>query len=217
MSGSPPSLTSATISNVICFLIFPISATSRLQRSIITSLTSFRTLLSLLTSTFLLDHPSHVTGNRATLRNAVDAHAKAFRTLKADLAEAKNEKAIDGRIGGDRQELYDVAVQSLTRLAQHLTGLRSGTGLQEELLKASKEGRIVVEEPSQSSGTPNDKTPQAAPSKAFFSPGADDTNVEDYFGHDGQLAAYGNLFVDFRESVGPQMRSLQVSLHLMVS
>jgi hypothetical protein len=146
--------------------------------------------------------------NRAALREAVDAHAKAFRTLKSDLAEAKNERAIDGRIGGDRREMYDVAVQSLTRLAQHLTGLRSGTGLQEELLKASKEGRIVVEEAASRTPLLDDTTPR--PTQPVFSPLNKEGAKDDYFGQDGQLAAYGNLFADFRESVGPQMRTLEV-------
>jgi hypothetical protein len=144
----------------------------------------------------------------------VEAHAKAFRTLKADLAEAKNERAIDGRIGGARRAMYDVAVQSLTRLAQHLTGLRSGTGLQEELLKASREGRIVVAEPPDKGNTPHGRTtPQpASPSQAFFSPSAKEATLQDYFGEDGRLAAQGNLFVDFREAVGPEMRALEVSI-----
>jgi len=41
---------------------------------------------------------------------------------------------------------YDAVVDSLTRLAQHLTGMRSGTGLQVELMNAQREGRITLDD-----------------------------------------------------------------------
>lgn len=37
-------------------------------------------------------------------------------------------------------KLYDAAIGSLARLAQHLNGLRSSTRLQEELIRAAREG-----------------------------------------------------------------------------
>lgn len=37
-------------------------------------------------------------------------------------------------------KLYDAAIGSLARLAQHLNGLRSSTRLQEDLIRAAREG-----------------------------------------------------------------------------
>lgn len=41
---------------------------------------------------------------------------------------------------------YDAAVESMTRLAQGLTGLRSGLTLQYDLMRAQREGRLEVSE-----------------------------------------------------------------------
>lgn len=41
---------------------------------------------------------------------------------------------------------YDAAVESMTRLAQGLTGLRSGLTLQYDLMRAQREGRLEVPE-----------------------------------------------------------------------
>jgi hypothetical protein len=70
----------------------------------------------------------------------VQNHASAFKTLKSDLAEAKHERIFDSRIRGNKLRLYDAAIGSLARLAQHLNGLRSSTRLQEELIRAAREG-----------------------------------------------------------------------------
>ena len=127
------------ISALICVLIFPSSATTRLQNSISKSLKSFSTLLDLLTSTFLLQKAT-IKESNSTLKDAVQNHASAFKTLKSDLAEAKHERIFDPRIRGNKLALYDAAIGSLARLAQHLNGLRSSTRLQEDLIRAAREG-----------------------------------------------------------------------------
>jgi len=134
-----PQLTTGCISALICVLIFPSSATTRLQNSISKSLKSFSTLLDLLTSTFLLEK-AIIKESKSTLKDAVQNHASAFKNLKSDLAEAKHERIFDPRIRGNKLKLYDAAIGSLARLAQHLNGLRSSTRLQEDLIRAAREG-----------------------------------------------------------------------------
>lgn len=69
-------------------------------------------------------------------------HSTAFKKLKTDLAEAKHERIFDNRIRGNRLKLYDAAIGSLARLAQHLNGLRSSTKLQDKIIRAVREGKL---------------------------------------------------------------------------
>lgn len=161
---------------------------------------SFSTLLDLLTSTFLLEK-AVLKENRTTLKEAVQSHATAFKTLKTDLTEAKHERVLDGRVRGRRLELYDAAIGSLNRLAQHLASLRGGTRLQESLIRAIREGRVNLDvmaekRPSALSVSVLDdfmKTP---------GPGvAADTDI----------VMSVKLFLQFREMAGGQMDTLVVS------
>lgn len=128
----------ATIANIVCFVLWPQSATINLQRDMITSLESYATLLDMLSSSFLLDPRSK---GRNQLVRAVEAHQAGFTSLKRNLDEARSEWVLDppdapGRRGFRQQSmsnLYGEAVDSLNRLAQHLAGLRSGTKLQRDL------------------------------------------------------------------------------------
>lgn len=176
------------ISNTVCFALFPTTATTRLQNSISRSLGSFSTLLDLLTSTFLLEQ--HVLRtNQPSIQQAITDHAKAFKTLKTDLAEAKHERVLDPRIRGRKLKLYDAGIGSLARLAQHLSGMRGSTKLQESVIRASKEGRIHLDMDEKSAG-PID-TEMAGP--------------------DAALAASAKLFMRFREMAGAEMNDLNVS------
>jgi hypothetical protein len=179
------------------------SATSKLQTDIHSTLTSFSTLLTILSQTFLLDAPSPSSSPAQDLASAVAAHERSFNGLKKTLSEAKSEFL------GDAGERFEVVVSSLTRLAQHLTGLRSGTGLQYELMAAAKEGRIVIDQPQ-----PDD------PSKVAWSPGerkegsgffdagaAAEAKARKDF-EDERLAAEANIFSEVREHVGPELRSV---------
>ncbi|OCF31531.1 hypothetical protein I316_06730 [Kwoniella heveanensis BCC8398] len=132
------------ITNVVCFTVFPSSATSCLQNSISTSLNSFSTLLDLLTSTFLLEK-TVIKENRVSIKDAIKSHSTGFKKLKTDLSEAKAERVLDSRIRGPKLHLYDAALASLARLAQHLSSLRSSTRLQESLIRAVREGKVNME------------------------------------------------------------------------
>jgi hypothetical protein len=134
----------AFVSNLVCVVLWPQSAQKNLQANMVKTLDSFSTLLSLLTGTFLLEdelfHPS-----QDKISKAVADHQAAFTGLKKNLDEARSERLCDGptarSLSGD---LYEDAVDSLTRLAQHLNGLRSGTSLQYDLARAHRDGKVAI-------------------------------------------------------------------------
>ncbi|GAA6057794.1 hypothetical protein JCM3770_001043 [Rhodotorula araucariae] len=126
------------ISNAVCFLLWPQSATSKLQADLNNTLSSFGTLLDMLTKTFLLD--TDFSTRPEDLKTAIDAHQAAFTTLKSSLSQAKYE-VFDSRMAGTAKS-YDQAVASMTRLAQGLTGMRAGCTLQWELIRAREEGKL---------------------------------------------------------------------------
>ena len=133
----------------------------------------------------------------------MQSHASAFKTLKSDLGNAKHERMLDSRIRGHKLELYEAAVGSLTRLAQHLASLRSSTRLQERLIRAIEEGRLSAElgtdqRFSTVSASALDRESLAGPAET----------------KDSEIAGSVRLFMQFREISGAQMDILVVSLDL---
>jgi hypothetical protein len=139
-------LIGAVVSNLVCYGIWPQSATVNLQDNMTKTLDSFSTLLRMLTNTFLLEEPLHHP-NHDKLQNAIENHQSSFTSLKKNLADAHSEWFYGGP-NGDGQDssgrAYEDAVDSLNRLAQHLNGLRSGTRLQYDLTKAHADGKVVL-------------------------------------------------------------------------
>lgn len=101
-------------------------------------MTSFATLLELLTNTFLISE-TELGPSPKRLQAAIANHQACFTSLQKSLSESKAEHLL-----GNKEVLkaYGDAVGCLNRLGQHLNGLRSGTGLQSELWQAAQEGRI---------------------------------------------------------------------------
>lgn len=139
-------------------------------------------------------------GSNVSLRDAIKSHASASKKLKADLAEAKNERIIDSRVRGRKLELYDAAVGSLTRLAQHLSGLRGSTRLQEGLIMASREGKVQLELFDGDRGSLH--LPTSVMDRAA-SPGA--RAVQDM-----DVRTSAKLFLQFRDMAGNEMDVLVV-------
>lgn len=189
MHMSGPTDIVVMITNAVCFLIFPQSATTHLRGSISKSLDSFSTLLTLLTSTFLLSNQT-LKPSQASLEEAIKAHASAFKILKTDLGEAKHERIFDPRIRGRKLDLYDAVIGSLTRLAQHLGSLRGSIRLQEDLIKAWKEGKIDLDLSGKNMET---------------------RKVTEY--EDEEMTGSVKLFQDFREISGTPMEGLVVRAH----
>lgn len=180
----------------MCYTLWPQSATTRLQTQISATIDSFSTLFRLLNATFLLDRPPN-DASYASLQHAAQAHSAAFTQLKADLAEAQEERVVDPRIGYKQRARYAAVTDSLTRLAQHLTGMRGGTGLQSDLLRGSKQGLVqVVTSDSSGSDSDEEKAPR-------------DTGTSRLKG-DRDLSKAGNLFWEFRDQVADELRQLTV-------
>ena len=136
----------ACISNLVCMALWSQSAKKNLQANMVKTLDSFSTLLSLLTSTFLLEDEFYQP-SQEKISKAVADHQAAFTGLKKNLAEARSERLGGGPSAGSSRnsgDPYEDAVDSLTRLAQHLNGLRSGTSLQYELAKAHRDGKVAI-------------------------------------------------------------------------
>jgi hypothetical protein len=135
------------VSNVVCYTIWPQSATKNLEKSMIKTLDSYSTLLKLITNTFLLEEPFHKI-SQEKIKNAVADHQASFTQLKKNLSEAKSERLCGGPGGGPgrlgTRQPYEDAVASLTRLGQHLNGLRSGITLQHDIARAYHDGKLAV-------------------------------------------------------------------------
>lgn len=132
------------ISNFVCFTLWPGSAAAKLQGDINKTLDSFATLITMLARTFLLEEEMSTSVKH--LKKAINAHEASFTGLKTSLADAKLE-LLDPRIQRSANE-YDAIVKSMTRLAQNLTGLRSGCTLQNDILRARKQRRATLQSES---------------------------------------------------------------------
>ena len=130
----------AVVTNLVCYLLWPQTAYSGLQKNITRTLDSFATLLDLLTQTFLIAD-TETTISQSHLQRAVKDHQASFTGLQKNLTEARGEWLLGG---AEAAQAYEDAVGCMNRLAQHLNGLRSGTRLQTELAHAAKEGRITL-------------------------------------------------------------------------
>lgn len=152
-----------------------------------------------MTSTFLLER-TVVKENKTSLKDAVQNHTSAFKKLKSDLAEAKHERVFDSRIRGSKLKLYDAAIGSLARLAQHLNGLRSSTKLQEELIRAAREGKFTTKAMASDITTRSMSLPSGP-----WSGAPEDPEL-------AEMLAAVHLLTRFREIAGVQMDDLTVCL-----
>ncbi|CDR88651.1 related to BRE4-protein involved in endocytosis [Sporisorium scitamineum] len=207
-------LAGSFISNLVCFSVWPQSATSNLQGDIVRNLRGFSTLLRVLTKTFLLEDPSNFHFKSDRIKRAIDDHHDSFTSLKKNLEEAKLESLFDLRMRGMSAK-YVEATDSLNRLAQHLTGLRSSCGLQHQIMAARREAQQAAREEAE--------TTNAQPIK----PRPASTRLADMFESESEFGSHtsdltqkaepsegsndATAFEDFIASVGPHMRSLVFS------
>ena len=126
-------LIGSIISNVVCFCLWPQTATKKLQDDMSKSLDSFSTLLSTLVCSFLLEDPP--AKSREKLHKAVQNHQTSFTSLKSNLSDAKTEMIPNPTTLDSLPKAYEDAVDSMNRLAQHLNGLRSGSNFQYDITK----------------------------------------------------------------------------------
>lgn len=200
-------LVGTLISNVVCFTLWPKSATDNLQLNMTKTLDSFTTLLGMVTNTFLLEEPIRQP-SQDKIHKAVENHQASFTSLKKNLEEAKSEWFSGLR--GQGGKAYEDAVDSLTRLAQHLNGLRSGTRLQYELTKAHSEGRLTLKRHNQTIGREHDPSGCRSPAgkgRRMSSCGSDMRDDADEI----LLQAAADMFGDLVDELGPPLKALTVS------
>ena len=133
-------LAGAIVSNLVCYLFWPQSAATNLRKNMSRTMTSFATLLELLTNTFLISEAEPRPSSKK-LQAAVANHQSCFTGLKRSLSESRAEYLLENK---EILQAYSDAVGCLNRLGQHLNGLRSGTRLQSDLWQAAQEGRILL-------------------------------------------------------------------------
>ncbi|KAH7889008.1 hypothetical protein F5I97DRAFT_1804311 [Phlebopus sp. FC_14] len=203
-------LVGTLISNVVCFSLWPQSATDNLQANMIKTLDSFSTLLQMLTSTFLLEEPLRKPSHEK-MQKAVENHQSSFTSLKKNLAEARSEwfGILDERDSALSKQAYGDAVDSLTRLAQHLNGLRGGMKLQYELAKAQSEGKLVLKRPDtmrrQGAGGDED-TPSSPTGKGRIQRGGVLSHGDEL--EEALLQVAADMFGDLMDDVGPPLKAL---------
>lgn len=196
-------LCGSTISNLVCYLIWPQNAISNLQNSMVQTLDSYSTLLPMITRIFLLenDTESHIM-DLEKVQRAVENHQNSFTSLEKNLREAKSEWALTfssdygndyssemlGYTNPSGRRAYEDAVGCMNRLAQHLNGLRSGTRLQYDLTK----GDVARHNPSPPPSAKNGNEHHAIDEQVL-------------------LSAAANMFGELVEELGPPLRALSVS------
>lgn len=124
-----------------------------------------------------------------TLKSAFGTHSASFNSLKSSLEAAKLE-LFDLRISSSI-EVYDDLVSSMNRLAQHLTGLRSGCTLQNRLQQAYRDGSLS--DPTKDELPVDENVPMNATQK--------------------RLRESARTFRAFERSVGSSLRRLTVRCH----
>ncbi|EPQ26564.1 uncharacterized protein PFL1_05886 [Pseudozyma flocculosa PF-1] len=205
------------VSNLVCFLFWPQSATTNLQNDIDKNLQGFATLLRVLTKTFLLDDPSNFHFKSDKIKKAIDDHHESFTSLKKDLGEAMLERFFDLRLRG-KTSYYKDATSSMNRLAQHLAGLRSSCGLQHQIMMArvqARKAREAQEHPEAEaaasfSGTATrGQSADVAEALANLKEGERGAGASSRDAEQSADAGQrARAFEDFIDSVGPHMRSL---------
>ena len=207
----------AIASNLVCFIIWPQSATVNLQSNMTKTLDSFSTLLRMLTNTFLLEEPLHQPSHEK-LQSAIENHQSGFTSLKKNLADAYSEWFHGGPTGDHQNSsgrAYEDAVDSLNRLAQHLNGLRSGTKLQYDLTKAHADGKVVLKNRSARQNKGIDATANnasASGSNGHYKAAVNDGQKfnEQSEEEDALLQAAALMFGDLVDDLGPPMKALSV-------
>ena len=203
----------ALVSNLVCFLIWPQSATVNLHANVTKTLDSFSTLLRMLTSTFLLEtHPHQASYEK--LQSAVENHQASFTTLKKNLAEAQSEWHFAGsQYRSKAATAYQDAVDSLNRLAQHLNGLRGGTNLQYELIKAQRDGKLVLMKGKSHGKRQDTDRDSIFKGKTPAKLGSSSQDVDE----DQLLKEAAAMFGELVDDLGPPLKSLSVSMHRLLA
>jgi hypothetical protein len=172
------------------------------------TLDSFSTLLTMITSSFLLDEMARPHDD--VLQKATASHQASFTSLKKSLGEARSEAIFGGpssldRTGGRESfgQAYEDAVDSLTRLGQHLNGLRGGTRLQMELTKAHLEGKIDLHRRESMAGNLNMENGKSRGTGL----GAGLEGEERFL-----FQAAADMFGELVDDLGPPLRALSVRL-----
>lgn len=197
------------VSNLTCFILWPQTATSNLQDNMTKTLDSFSTLLRTLVGSFLLEEPLHHL-SQEKLQKAVENHQSSFTSLRRNLGEARGEMLSEkGKLGHTNLgSAYEDAVDSMTRLAQHLNGLRSGSKSQYDLAKAHRDGKLVLKKLSANAKKRDGYLRTAGNGKGKSVEVSVEEVIQETDEATEMLKAAANMFGDLVEELGPPLKAL---------
>lgn len=118
------------ISNVVNYILWPVSADHNLKRDMFKSTSQFSQFLSLVTRRFLLQSRSD--SLEKSFAEAVKENQTVFASLQKNLKESQYEYYLRGR--ETEYDLLARITKSMKNLAQHLNGLKSSCDAQMNLL-----------------------------------------------------------------------------------
>ncbi|KAF3919921.1 hypothetical protein AA313_de0201744 [Arthrobotrys entomopaga] len=203
------------ISTTLSNLLWPSFAVLELRKSMITSTRAFAEMLEGITKGFI--DGSEEPSQQSSFKNAASDHRKTFTDLTKHLHEAKFEHYLNGTEATYKLELD--LVECLQRLAQDLGGLQNAAKTQFSLLEQSdRTDPYLSEYPElQASFTNTDiQTPAEEIDQIIFEspsnsrPGTQDDSAV------LTVVTGRTLFDQFIHHLGPSMRSLAVTLKLML-
>lgn len=147
---------------------------------------------------FLLEEPIHKPSHEK-MQKVVESHQATFTGLKKAFTEARSERfmILDDSKSTLSKQAYEDAVDSLTRLAQHLNALRSGTRLQDDLTKAQSAGRLVLRRRHDEGSS--------------LIEGRRASGLEGDDAEEALLQAAADMFGDLMDHIGPPLKELSVS------
>jgi hypothetical protein len=115
----------------VSFLIFPISARSKLRKDMVDVTDSLADMLAIITSSFLSGIEEEL--GQARFLDATERHKKSYSTLGKNLREAKYENYV---LGAERRYSIDAKlVHCVQRITQSIGGLRSAAAMQFTVVK----------------------------------------------------------------------------------
>ncbi|EEH38076.2 actin-interacting protein [Paracoccidioides lutzii Pb01] len=117
----------------VCFLIFPVSARTKLRKDLVEMTASLGTMLAIITESFLQGSAEHL--KQDSFQSALNRNKKAYVTVEKWLKEEK----VEHYLAGTEREyrLEKKLVRAIQDITQNIGGLQSAANLQFDLLRQS--------------------------------------------------------------------------------
>ena len=119
----------------VSFVLFPVSARTKLRRNMVEVTDALGEMLAMITSSFLSGFEDEL--EQQSFKDAIDRHKKSYSTLGQNLKEAKLEQYVTGR--ETQYKIEAKLVHCVQRVTHTLGGLRSAAAMQFDLIRQTPE------------------------------------------------------------------------------